>query len=58
MFAGQGEEGARGRRASGGPPYQQDPAVEGGVDKAEPDQVGRAVQPGCGEHRDADLLGC
>src|SRR5262249_57054156 len=41
----------------GGPPYQQDPAVEAGVGEAEPDQAGRAVQPGGGEHRDADLFG-
>jgi hypothetical protein len=57
MLVGEGEEGARGRRAGGGPPDQQDAAVQLRVGEAEPDQPGGALQPGRGQHRDAELLG-
>ena len=41
MLAGEGEEGAPGRRAGGGPPHQQDAAVKRRADEAELDQPGR-----------------
>jgi DDE_Tnp_1-associated len=39
VLAGQGEEGAPGRRAGGGPPHQQQAAVELGLGEAQPDQL-------------------
>src|SRR5215472_8568756 len=58
VIAGDGEEGAGGWRAGGGLPHEKDAAVQGWVGEAEPDQPGGAFQPGRGQHREADLLGC
>jgi hypothetical protein len=57
VLAGQRKEGARGRRAGGGLPHEQDAVVQRWVGEAESDQPGGTVQPGRGQDRHAQLLG-